>query len=1219
MVITPEMAQALLKHCRGVQQNCMGIRFVVDEPPLDRSKCGISRLLQDQRPRPEPSHSPRIDSPEEKFPPTPAADLVKRVQNGSLGRLFITGEGGMGKTEFSRMLAWELATSAIADLQRLTPGLQDTALPLIPFWMELNVLETAAQLCDYCLKLKGAADSVFPESLRKHAVIILDGLDELRSTVSRTTFDLLLRDLVLSGASVILTGRLGSLGALVGEFRKDQQYEIQPLTPKDIDTYIHNYFQSIGKDERGNELISAIARCQAVMRPMLQQPFMLALTCFYFAEPSHEIHLPDDPADLLEKCLSQLFWRRKEHGHLTLMENECMDALGALFAHSIDQGFRLDWRDAKDVLVRNLSIPDPEPEAERWLKELAPASGVLMGGGRAGYVRFTNRVVAEYLAARWIVAHGLVINSWPIKPPDPAKPLTVEDQIMRVCSKYIWSVQHRGLFRWLALVLGKERPALLVRIARWVLNHLQGGELDAAGKGWRDDPRRTFLLRFFDVMAGFRDSSDHFPPGTGDQVQGLYHIVQTGSEWWIDEDQKLGVSSLSAELRKPYRAALCDNLNKERWKKNMMHLVDALAAGWLGDKAAGEAVWKRLKEEEDGCNVAELVGALALSWPEYKQAAGEAVWEKLEKEKDGSNVADLAYVLASGWPEYKQAAGEAVWKKLKEEEDGYNIAKLAGALALGWSEYKQAAGEVVLTKLEKEEDFVAVLKLADALAAGWPGDKAAGEAVWKKLEKEEDGSNVADLAYVLASGWPGDKAAGEAVWKKLEEKMNGSDVADSADALASKWARDKTASETVWRKLEEDQNRYSVAPLASALALGWPEYQQAAGEAVWKKLKDEEDFPTVLGLAGVLASRWPGDKAAGEVVRTKLENETNRSYVANLAYVLAVGWPGDKAAGEAVWKKLKDEEDGYNVADLADALELGWPEYKQAAGKAVRKKLKEEMDESRVGVLTAHLERWWPWDNTIQLALARCPVTLGYWDERWVVLIARDFSQGRELAEWRLRCGWQFPLHDQKFSQYHDTNGLNQPSKPQSNPTAGAFILAPREQFWPGLDPMLDVGAFLYAGEDLKELAIVLGALEDTTSKEQGRLVLGLHILKNALACGIIKGLEVGRMGVTQETLWKGLRLLHEDHREEVKNTFGDIWPFEDCTIWKSAAKFISVKAALMKRADLAVATHRAIWNLFDSLNHRTPSYDPEQVGAKARANRPAGARLPIDRDRRRG
>lgn len=312
-------------------------------------------------------------------------------------RTLILGDGGNGKSEFTRNLAYSLA-------EKLDPVDPQACVPVRIELRGLSLEEPhrgeapheplVDRLRQESGHLRHGQRGATPFDLLAaggRLVLILDGLDELPH-VSRGLFDRMLDAAVRYGplhdCAIILVGRSAGVSESVKSLVEQAfQYEPRPLTHLQIERYVRAHCEARSVSG-AMQLVQAIRTSAPAVRELLSQPLMLALACYRLERG--KVDLPQSPAMLMEDGLRELLERRAEVGSI----DDALEALGKL-ALAVYPTFGD---------IKHIDASDKIGDDDR-LAAIANNSGILEGDRRGDY-RFTIKPLAEYLAGRQLACEG---------------------------------------------------------------------------------------------------------------------------------------------------------------------------------------------------------------------------------------------------------------------------------------------------------------------------------------------------------------------------------------------------------------------------------------------------------------------------------------------------------------------------------------------------------------------------------------------------------------------------------------------------------------------------------------------------------------------------------------------------------------------------------------------------------------------------------------------
>jgi hypothetical protein len=208
---------------------------------------------------------------------------------------------------------------------------------------------------------------------------------------------------------------------------------------------------------------------------------------------------------------------------------------------------------------------------------------------------FTNRVVAEFLAARWIVRHGY--PNWPYASDDPSAQYTkptaaseltaqVRDRgIMDFLGDHAWTIDRHALVQAVCFELGRTRDgsSRLIRVVQWICRQI---EVFYADRVTAFDIRRTLVARVFEMLQALQD--DHTAEHLTEIVECAHRLIPPIDKWWEDDIAVKAVRCLPPCCKAAYSERLATALDAE--SKNpgqdwfqIANLYDTVASGFTGD------------------------------------------------------------------------------------------------------------------------------------------------------------------------------------------------------------------------------------------------------------------------------------------------------------------------------------------------------------------------------------------------------------------------------------------------------------------------------------------------------------------------------------------------------------------------------------------------------------------------------------------------------------
>jgi hypothetical protein len=586
-------------------------------------------------------------------------EFLAKVVRGDFKRLFITGDGGTGKTEYTRLIALRLAEAFVA------PESATTA--FVPYRVELKDLgkteiTSPDELFDRLIRERNRS-WVRSVANAGRLAFIFDGLDEL--SVESTAFFSSLREFVNADfpcTPFIFAGRPGSL-----KIKADQihTHEIQPLNYPDIRTFAQAFFTRALKDPdlaraRSVDFVAQLRAHRSTLERLIFTPFMLrfALKLANDREP-----IPGNPAELVDRALREFFAERHSKKELALANAEyCLETLGLLAAHmqvpdwtqAMAQGRDLPGAaiscsrtHAVDCLYKFWSQLQPFSDADtqaltpdKLIDHLAPASGVLFQTRAADdrtepgtTLVFINRSLCEFLAARWIAKHGY--PNWPYRHRRYVHPTVLVDDRERSLYDFFgdlaWSIKLRDLM-W-AVCFELSRPAadqadlyqkerfdrnvdVLINCAYWF--HHSARPLNCA-EPESVDARETLVSR---VSRFLEALPDNLHVDAQERIVSLVHsIVPEETNWTREPFWRAWVCRLPPAFRgaylKPLLAAVSQAMthsSEDEEEDRPEDLLDDLGSAFGGLSACREFVKQVLEEEMTSSKETRLIAPVIANW-----------------------------------------------------------------------------------------------------------------------------------------------------------------------------------------------------------------------------------------------------------------------------------------------------------------------------------------------------------------------------------------------------------------------------------------------------------------------------------------------------------------------------------------------------------------------------------------------------------------------------
>ena len=346
--------------------------------------------------------------------PMPTAEnrLLERLLVDHGTRILVTGEGGIGKTEVMRWLAYELAKGMGAD------NADDAALR-VPIFVNLKYVEfpgretgTHKPVYAPLLKILFEWQSAFSETADGEAffmslakagrlVLLLDGVDEAEGAVRRLEqmMPIALGEGSLKTCSLVLASRPSALSAPIANiFARRDRFQPELLTPREIDCYI-NHVLTAGQSQR---LIKAVREACGGIQELIRRPLFLALTCIM--HQSGPVELSKSPAGLMNQASYELLQRREMQ-----KPEACIELLGDIALAALNHHGGISYGEALNrILIRKESAGAVRDafgftSGEEILSDLSRRSGFFFGTAAHGF-QFTNKPLGEYLAGRCLAS-----------------------------------------------------------------------------------------------------------------------------------------------------------------------------------------------------------------------------------------------------------------------------------------------------------------------------------------------------------------------------------------------------------------------------------------------------------------------------------------------------------------------------------------------------------------------------------------------------------------------------------------------------------------------------------------------------------------------------------------------------------------------------------------------------------------------------------------------
>lgn len=415
------------------------------------------------------------DSEQSVFIPTEQRKLIDELTRaGSDQKVRIEGDAGAGKSTFLEEVCWTVACDP-----------ESRRIPIIarldqwPEFIESTVGTTERTLVRFLAFTNTSLDADFIRRLcfDNHALVLLDGLDEVRDDDSRVALARWLDEHANSPpfqqSPVVLAGRPWAFTQSAIRTFSRRVVTLEPLTCEDIEQYIRVYFKT--SPELGRSLSHHVRTTPQVSR-LVSSPLFLAMLCFVWREDQSnrvigESHLLSRATrHMVERRRAQIF--RELEGSAQLSQVVCQRVLSLLAwtSWTKSSGTYLHEDDALEALV---NILKDDHVLSRELKNVAPSillgalvrhSG-LIGATDVPRYRFTNHRILEYLA-------GYHLAELEAK------------ELIEVFARNAWNPRWRGIFVHVAAELSKgssARQELGRSLIRWVLLESQDGHDDQWG------------------------------------------------------------------------------------------------------------------------------------------------------------------------------------------------------------------------------------------------------------------------------------------------------------------------------------------------------------------------------------------------------------------------------------------------------------------------------------------------------------------------------------------------------------------------------------------------------------------------------------------------------------------------------------------------------------------------------------------------------------------
>ena len=567
---------------------------------------------------------------------------------------------------------------------------------------------------------------------------------------------------------------------------------------------------------------------------------MLAFACDGYFDPKQpdRREIPSNPAKLIEAGLKRIFSRRRHEARtpaLNLPQSDelCLEALSTLAAFMLveptpGKPTRLSFsaEEAENWLLQNRSFFEArdisysllnDGHAKELLGRIAPQSGVLVRTDDRKFA-FTNRVVAEFLAARWIVRHGY--PNWPYGSENAKSPYTKPAadpeapeqqrirQIMDFAGDHVWSINHRPLIQGIWFELGRcaDGGSHLMRFIRWTCRQIQSLDTSYVGSL---DAYRTLVGNVFGAFRALSDSDvvEHHQ----EIVASAHRLIPPVDNWW-DDFAVENVQYLPPSCATEYSGLLMAALDavtknpKQNWI-TIYKLAYAITSGFAPDArlvergsdavgAALEAVskktWQAIGYLVDAVATGSIVDA------KLKKRAFDALVAALKMasenpSKDAVAIGYLAGVIASGFAadaKLKEQARDALAAVLaatsNDPQKNCDAIRLV-SVAIGQrfdddSNLKEYAGNLLGAALKAasekpKNNWYAIHDLAGAIASYFAADAKLTEQAFDALVAALEAASkdlkggywiaINELSVVIASVFGANAKLKERAWDAL--------------------------------------------------------------------------------------------------------------------------------------------------------------------------------------------------------------------------------------------------------------------------------------------------------------------------------------------------------------------------------------------------------------------------------------------------------------------
>ena len=353
--VSPRFESLALQHCDTYRSLFSQLGsfdgrggFPRDSLAISRHTCDVDSDQNDHQ-TPNPLSPPTLFAEEQ---------LIEQISARTRRRLWISGGGGIGKTEFSKLLALRLAEKFNAAPKN----------EIVPVRIELKSLDPAipCNSADRLLNEHLAPDEI--HWLERYlelgrVAFILDGMDELR--LDRRSFNGAFVKLIkkLPECVFLITGRGESIDPELSNplcFSRDSIHVLKPISLDQVREYVKSFFRFKRSEELAETMIDQLENDANLSDLLCNSPLLLSM--------ASEVYLDDqkltaNPVDLLERGLSIIFARRRSRnladGTELPGDGVCKTALACLAAHSF----------ARQLSTRKSFLSFSRHDAVGWIRQ----------------------------------------------------------------------------------------------------------------------------------------------------------------------------------------------------------------------------------------------------------------------------------------------------------------------------------------------------------------------------------------------------------------------------------------------------------------------------------------------------------------------------------------------------------------------------------------------------------------------------------------------------------------------------------------------------------------------------------------------------------------------------------------------------------------------------------------------------------------------------------